>query len=705
MSQSLLKVQIGPVQEFIAQARSTRDLWSGSYLLSWLMAAGISRLAQDVAALTKRTPVQSLEAVIYPDLCEQPLVTRRLTVDLGNPIVRGEDNNAVLTPNLPNLLVAKIGADTETASRIANAVEKAIRDEWQTIAQACWEKAKAGGIIPATATGRFQSQVAHFLSISWRVTPWEDAAPYAHPYKRNAWELDAVRQTRGFRAWRPGGWATGLEMNKDTLTGREEMLLGGSEWWNMNADRVRGLWSVLLRRKHEGDFLGAITLIKRTWHWHYLKDAKWGLLPLHESEASPWRTQFPFPSTLHIAQHDPTKTETDETREPDEDSDRLSRYFAVVALDGDRIGSWLGGEFHELTEGFHRDFSRRLANFALHCVLPIVVACDGRLIYAGGDDVLALLPADTALECARLLRMAYCGDAGFIEPMTQLAGELLEAHQRGGKRLPTGHQEEISPMLVAAANDLVFADVQGRVARKGQSTALDLPGEVAGHNEQGQTIHPDASVGISIAHFKDPLQDVIREAQAAEKRAKNQLGRSAVAVTLFKRSGETVEWGCNWAGGGLDAYRAVADALDANKLSAKFPYRAAELLQPYLTETSQLIKQSQSLAAVEGFDKELREIIGRDLGVALSRQTPLKGDEKRALIEELTPKLEAYIKHLEERFGHAVAKFEKRLSDRQAKPWEGPSKPDFVCGAVIGLCQTVAFAKRAPDESTHAQPV
>jgi len=35
---ALLKFQIGPVQEFIAQARSTRDLWSGSFLISWMMA-------------------------------------------------------------------------------------------------------------------------------------------------------------------------------------------------------------------------------------------------------------------------------------------------------------------------------------------------------------------------------------------------------------------------------------------------------------------------------------------------------------------------------------------------------------------------------------------------------------------------------------------------------------------------------------------
>ena len=31
-----LMVSIGPVQGFVAQARRTRDLWAGSFLLSWL---------------------------------------------------------------------------------------------------------------------------------------------------------------------------------------------------------------------------------------------------------------------------------------------------------------------------------------------------------------------------------------------------------------------------------------------------------------------------------------------------------------------------------------------------------------------------------------------------------------------------------------------------------------------------------------------
>lgn len=47
---AFLKFQLGPVQEFIAEARSIRDLWSGSYLLSWLMAAGMKALAMATGA-------------------------------------------------------------------------------------------------------------------------------------------------------------------------------------------------------------------------------------------------------------------------------------------------------------------------------------------------------------------------------------------------------------------------------------------------------------------------------------------------------------------------------------------------------------------------------------------------------------------------------------------------------------------------------
>ena len=60
---SFLKLQLGPVQEFISQARSTRDLWSGSFLLSWLMASGLRRLSE----------LAGPDAVIFPSLHGQPL--------------------------------------------------------------------------------------------------------------------------------------------------------------------------------------------------------------------------------------------------------------------------------------------------------------------------------------------------------------------------------------------------------------------------------------------------------------------------------------------------------------------------------------------------------------------------------------------------------------------------------------------------------
>jgi hypothetical protein len=38
----VFRFHIGPVQGFIAQARRTRDLWAGSFLLSWLAAQAMA---------------------------------------------------------------------------------------------------------------------------------------------------------------------------------------------------------------------------------------------------------------------------------------------------------------------------------------------------------------------------------------------------------------------------------------------------------------------------------------------------------------------------------------------------------------------------------------------------------------------------------------------------------------------------------------
>ena len=115
-------------------------------------------------------------------------------------------------------------------------------------------------------------------------------------------------------------------------------------------------------------------------------------------------------------------------------------YVAVLAMDGDEMGKWVSGDKaplfldqlseparkvlepilvehgcadlrRQLSPSYHLQFSEALANFATWLARPIVEAFGGQLVYAGGDDVLAMLPADQAIGCARALRTVFRGEA------------------------------------------------------------------------------------------------------------------------------------------------------------------------------------------------------------------------------------------------------------------------------------------------------
>ena len=180
--------------------------------------------------------------------------------------------------------------------------------------------------------------------------------------------------------------------------------------------------------------------------------------------------------------------------------------------------------FNELprlvSPAYHLQFSEALSNFALRCARPIVESFKGRLIYAGGDDVLAMLPADQALDCAEALRVAFRGDPSPL-------------HIRPEGQRDAFQQAEI-PASISLANP-AGPECPGFMVEDRRCDQLGTPIPFIVHGPQ-----TDVSVGIAIAHFKQPLQQVVREAQAAEKRAKKEHGRSAVAFTLIKRSGETI---------------------------------------------------------------------------------------------------------------------------------------------------------------------
>jgi CRISPR-associated protein Cmr2 len=98
---ALLLVSIGPVQEFIAEARKTRDLWAGSYLLSKVT----------FEAMTPVLDVNGVEVILMPDIAESALY-KRWFVDTGQVNKSIPRNPATMTyASLPNHFLAIIPDD------------------------------------------------------------------------------------------------------------------------------------------------------------------------------------------------------------------------------------------------------------------------------------------------------------------------------------------------------------------------------------------------------------------------------------------------------------------------------------------------------------------------------------------------------------------------------------------------------------------
>ena len=216
-------------------------------------------------------------------------------------------------------------------------------------------------------------------------------------------------------------------------------------------------------------------------------------------------------------------------------------YYAFILLDGDRMGAWLSGTEPEylLTYGDtwhpkirntaaqkfpqlaaylgslravsparHMAISAALNDFALLMARHVVEdLCKGKLIYAGGDDVLAMVSVDDLLRCLMLLRLAYSGVWPEQDGLTDL---LKLSNERGMAKLKRGH-----------------AMLDGQLLR--------LMGEKA-----------TASAGAIVAHHQTPLSRVLRELRLTEKRAKTQGGRDAFSINLLKRSGGAVHLTLPW---------------------------------------------------------------------------------------------------------------------------------------------------------------
>ena len=664
----LLLFSLGPVQPFIAAARSTRDLWSGSYLLAYLISKALGQIALDLGP----------DHVLFPNLLDQPLIDFRLKDEiyerhqfskntekqnLWNSFDYLHRNiSKLLTPSLPNRFMALLPAqlpngqsadeyashlvediqdelsdiadkvksliqeinppatDSLDATRFHHQIENALEFQWQTIAipQSAEELDEQLKILPESS-GEEENPCKAFDAIRKMLENPQCKEQYSLRPESNwaglnaliAMLHDGTKSSRVFKAWSDGEWKSGMNNLKDQLTGKEEAVLVISN--QKNGEEIESFCKDNELPKNTfkpGEALGALTLVKRLW-WH----AWLGKEKIFGCSANDLRKRHPMPNTHAMALGQPFADSDEDEREAERATH--DKYFAILALDGDEMGKWISGakapkmdhclspeaeKFYKtnapdflnapraLTPSWHLQFSEALGNFSFHCAQRIVEAFDGRLIYAGGDDVLAMLPAKDALSCARALRAAFRGE---MEELNKIKGIMTGSSKK--------QHSDRSTQLFNLKEDgylRLHADSGSKhgVQAKLLSDPLDFPAIVPGP-------HADVSVGIAIAHFKSPLQDVVRAAQAAEKRAKRKpedggLGRGAVAITIFKRSGEILEWGSKWNSTGTELLENLLEDLKEKKLNKRFPHKLEAQLTPYLS-------QSTSVTADSDFEKVL----------------------------------------------------------------------------------------------------
>ena len=118
------------MQDFIRQARSTRDLWAGSYLLNYLIAKAMFAVARPVGP----------ESIVHPQLRGVPLVDWfAKPAGFRGDEKRPDFSKDRLTPNLPNRFLALVPQDWRDPQgrTIAQVAEQAVRTPGRKSKKGC----------------------------------------------------------------------------------------------------------------------------------------------------------------------------------------------------------------------------------------------------------------------------------------------------------------------------------------------------------------------------------------------------------------------------------------------------------------------------------------------------------------------------------------------------------------------------------------
>ncbi len=386
MTKHLLQIHIGPMQAFIAAARRTRDLWFGSWLMSELSKAAARGIAQHNAENKLIFPAHESDLTPGSDL--------------------GVSNK-----------IAALVADPEGAAEKA---KSALDEQYNALIAAASLPEKIPNSWPMA-----EKQLRSFLEFYWV------SCPVDSDYLRARRYTDALLAARkNSRDFQPVCWQ-GTGLPKSSLDGRMETVIPPK----LCAKKMYRLF-----RARSGEQLSGVDLLKRLGKAkgnaksHFPSTSHMAVMPLKgllQAKADDKKVKEAWNNYLGTLSSEIKKQEIVhklklpilgnldggllfesrlldfmEKKEVNEPKTALNAflkeagisdpnpYYALLIGDGDSMGAALS---KMQDESEHRNFSQKLADFSQEA-RAFVESRNGAVVYAGGDDVMGLLPLDTAVS-------------------------------------------------------------------------------------------------------------------------------------------------------------------------------------------------------------------------------------------------------------------------------------------------------------------
>ena len=451
-----LEISIGPVQGFVAQARRTRDLWAGSFLLAFLAGHAMQGARRNCRGMKR--PAAS---VLDKDPLYRWIEGKR----------DGEE-----PPNigaLPNHFVADCGSLEQARAAAANA-KNAFDAAWQRVCDAVWKQYVAPvQELSSGAREIWNRQTQHFWEFSWAASEgaargllarrkhWRTHHPPVEPGDK-CQIIPDLQELSGYACYRAGEkqkkfWA---ELRDRGKLGRldiekNERLCAIALIKRLMpklAEQAVG-WKLEVDHWPSTDYVAAVPWLRRAvqeapeesrkYAEHVCKLGKTTTVGHRKSFRNlgdhplaalnpDWYDLGSLANTGSTEIKDQYKAEDTElglVKKLQEEARELfkltgppSSYYAVLLADGDRLGQLVGESSGEIV-------SQALAEFSCGAETAVKKK-DGVVVYAGGDDLLAFLPLESALECAD--RVAQVFTASFEEKACErkvsLSAAVVFAH-------------------------------------------------------------------------------------------------------------------------------------------------------------------------------------------------------------------------------------------------------------------------------------